>query len=215
MSEGVNQPLVLRKKSRSSRFASWSGDANRFYDKMLRVFYIFLLFAIDFAMFIYSINGKLIEGGTFNQAVLFILGGIFAFSFVLILLLSFSKDLQNGVCALVTMLIVVVFFNQFALFNVDTFIEEWLEKKASWLTFIGIVPAAWLVGLLLGVIIFFAFRSTFAMLFITMVLMFAGLIGIKKNEFLPQPKGEYSEIKALGAKAGEEREGNLVYFMLP
>lgn len=53
------------------------------------------------------------------------------------------------------------------------------------------------------------------MLFITMVLMFAGLIGIKKNEFLPQPKGEYSEIKALGAKAGEEREGNLVYFMLP
>ena len=43
MSEGVNQPLVLRKKSRSSRFASWSGDANRFYDKMLRVFYIFLL----------------------------------------------------------------------------------------------------------------------------------------------------------------------------
>lgn len=215
MSEGVNQPLVLRKKSRSSRFASWSGDANRFYDKMLRVFYIFLLFAIDFAMFIYSINGKLIEGGTFNQAVLFILGGIFAFSFVLILLLSFSKNLQNGVCALVTMLIVVVFFNQFALFNVDTFIEEWLEKKASWLTFIGIVPAAWLVGLLLGVIIFFAFRSTFAMLFITMVLMFAGLIGIKKNEFLPQPKGEYSEIKALGAKAGEEREGNLVYFMLP
>lgn len=53
------------------------------------------------------------------------------------------------------------------------------------------------------------------MLFITMVLMFAGLIGIKKNEFLPQPKGEYSEIKALGAKVGEEREGNLVYFMLP
>lgn len=81
----------FEKKSRSSRFASWSGDANRFYDKMLRVFYIFLLFAIDFAMFIYSINGKLIEGGTFNQAVLFILGGIFAFSFVLILLLSFPR----------------------------------------------------------------------------------------------------------------------------
>lgn len=31
----------FEKKSRSSRFASWSGDANRFYDKMLRVFYIF------------------------------------------------------------------------------------------------------------------------------------------------------------------------------
>ena len=98
MSEGVNQPLVLRKKSRSSRFASWSGDANRFYDKMLRVFYIFLLFAIDFAMFIYSINGKLIEGGTFNQAVLFILGGIFAFSFVLILLMQIWRKKDQTSC---------------------------------------------------------------------------------------------------------------------
>ena len=86
-------------------------------------------------------------------------------------------------------------------------------EKGSWLTFIGIVPAAWLVGLLLGVIIFFAFRSTFAMLFITMVLMFAGLIGIKKNEFLPQPKGEYSEIKAAGGESrrGKGRQSGLFY----
>ena len=215
MTEGVNQPLVLKKNSKSSRFASWSGDANRFYDKFLRAFYLFLLFAIDLVMFVYSINAKLIENGVFNQAVLAVFGGLFVFFFVLILFLSFSKDIQNGVCALFTMLFIVIFFNQFALFNVDTFIEEWLEKKASWLTFICIIPSSWLLGLLIGVIIFFAFRATFAMLFVTMVLLFAGLIGIKKNEFLPAPKSSYSEIKSLGSKSGAERNGNLVYFMLP
>ena len=215
MTEGVNQPLVLRKKSRSSRFASWGGDANHFYDKFLRAFYIFLLFAIDMVMFVYSINAKLIEGGQFNQAVLALFGGVFAVAFVLMLLLSFSKDVQNVVCTLMTMLFVVVFFNQFALFNVDTFIEDWLKTKASWLTFICIIPSSWLLGLLIGVVIFFAFRSTFAMLFVVCVLLFAGVIGVQKNEFLSVAKNEYSEVKALGNKSGAERNGNLVYFMLP
>ena len=215
MNEGVNQPLVLRKKSRSSRFASWTGNANHFYDKFLRAFYIFLLFTIDFVMFIYSINGKLIENGKVNEAVLVICGGVFVVAFLLMLILSFSKDVQNVVCAVVTLLVTIVFFYQFALFDADTFIEKWLEKKASWLTFIGIVPSTWLVGLLLGVIIFFAFRSTFAMLFVTMVLMFAGVLGIKNNEFIQQPKGEYTEVKALASQAGKDREGNMVYFMLP
>ena len=215
MTEGVNQPLVLRKKSKSSRFASWGGDANHFYDKFLRAFYIFLLFAIDMVMFVYSINAKLMEDGQFNQAVLALFGGVLGVAFVLMLLLSFSKDVQNVVCALMTMLFVVIFFNQFALFNVDTFIEDWLETKASWLTFICIIPSSWLLGLLIGVVIFFAFRSTFAMFFVVCVLLFAGLIGIQKNEFLPLAKTEYSEIKSLGSKSGEERNGNLVYFMLP
>ncbi len=216
MNEGINnQPLVLSRKSRSSKFASWTGKANHFYDKFLRAFYIFLLFTIDFVMFIYSINGKLIEGGKINEAVLVICGGVFAIAFLLMLILSFSKDVQNVVCAVVTLLMTIVFFHQFALFEVDAFIEKWLEKKASWLTFIGIVPSTWLVGLLLGIVIFFAFRSTFAMLFVTMVLMFAGILGIKNNEFIKQPKGEYTEIKALSSQAGKNREGNIVYFMLP
>ena len=79
MNEIINQPLVLKKKSKSSRFANWSGEGNFFYDKLLRILYIFLLFAINFVMFIYSINSKLIEGGQYNQAVLYILGAFFVF----------------------------------------------------------------------------------------------------------------------------------------
>ncbi len=216
MSESVSQPLILRKKSRSSRFASWSGEGNSFADKMLRVLYIFLLIAIDFIMFIYSINGKLLEnGGTFNMAAGVILGGVFAAAFLLIILLSFSKNLQNLACALFTVGVVVMFFNQFALFNVDTFIETWLNQKASWLTFICIIPSAWLIGLALGAIVFFAFRSTYALLFITSVLLFAGVIGVKNNEFIAQPQSQYSVVKQLVGKAGVNHEGNTVYFMLP
>ena len=58
MSEIVTQPLILKKKSRSSRFAKWMGGANSFRDRLLRGIYVFLLFGMDFVMFIYSVNGR-------------------------------------------------------------------------------------------------------------------------------------------------------------
>lgn len=215
MNEIINQPLVLKKKSRSSRFASWSGEGNFFYDKLLRVIYIFLLFALNFVMFIYSINAKLMEDGVCNQAVLYILGGFFVLSLVLILFLSFSKDLQNLVCAIFTMIFVAMFFYQFALFDVDNFVETWLDKKASWLTFICIIPSNWLIGLLFGVAIFFLFRYTFFMLFISLVLMSASCVGVLKNEKLKNSKDEYVIVKKLSSNVGQRRETNVVYFMIP
>ena len=125
---------------------------------MMRVLYIFLLVTLDIVMFIYSINGKLIENGTLNPALLYIFAGVFVASFVLIFAFFFSKDVQNVVCSLVTLLMVVIFYNQFAMFDVNTFIEKWLEEHISWLSFIGMIPSCWLVGALFAVIIFFAFR---------------------------------------------------------
>lgn len=215
MDEIVTQPLRLNKKSRSSRFARFTGEANRFHDKLLRVLYITLLFLFDFVMFAYSVNGRVFEDGKFNEALGAVICGIFAVAFVLIFALSFSKDLQNGVCGIFTMLVTVIFFKQFALFNPDTFIETWLSKKASWLTFIGIIPSSWLIGLLLGVAVFFAFRNTFAMLFIVVVFLFSGLIGVKKNEFLVLPKDEYQTVKEMGGGSGQKREDSIVYLMVP
>ena len=71
----------------------------------------------------------LIENGKVNEAVLVICGGVFVVAFLLMLILSFSKDVQNAVCAVVTLLVTIVFFYQFALFDADTFIEKWLEKN--------------------------------------------------------------------------------------
>ncbi len=209
-------PLMLKKKSRSSRFASWTGDANRLRDKIFRSLYIFLLIAIDFVMFIYSINGRLFEGGSFNQAIGTILGSVLAVSFAIIFCLSFSRTLQNVVCAVVTVLMTVIFFNQFALFDVGNFVETWLKGVANWLTFICIIPSSWIIGLLLGIIIFFAFRYSDAILFITLVLLFSGVIGVQKNEMIKKSPNEYTEVKSLaGAGSGGKSQSNIVYLMAP
>ena len=73
MGESMKKP-VLDKQSHSSHFFNWGGKGNSFLDKMLRCLYIFLLFAIDFVMFIYSINGGLVENGGLNPAIMIILG---------------------------------------------------------------------------------------------------------------------------------------------
>lgn len=215
MEEIVSQPLILRKKSRSSRFSSWSGDANSFRDKLFRSIYIFLLFALDLIMFIYSINGRLWENNGVNVAVFAILGVMFAFAFVLILLLSFSKNLQNLLCAVFTMLITVAFFYQFGQGNVDNFLEVWFNKHASWLTFICVVPSPWLVGFFFGILIFIAFRFSDAILFVTLVLLFSGVVGVEKNEILRKTNAEYQEIQALPATAGEVGDSSVVYMVLP
>ena len=215
MNDIITKPLILKKKSKSSRFASWGGEGNLFMDKFLRSLYIFLLFAINFVMFIYSINAKMVENGVVNQAVLAILGSFFVVSFFLVMFFSFSKKMQNGICALFTMIFVAIFFYQFALFDVDNFVEEWLSKKASWLSFICLVPSAWLVGLFIGIIIFFLFWSRFGLMFITAVLMIGFLLGINKNESIKNIKNEYSVVKKMPSAIKNRREDVVVYFMVP
>ena len=215
MNEVVTQPLLLNKKSRSSRFSSWSGNGNSFRDKISRSIYIFLLFAMDFIMFIYSINGRLIENGKVNQAVLVILGAIFAVSLTLILLLSFSKIAQNVLCALVTMLVTIMFFYQFGMGDVDNFLEVWLNKHARWLSFLCICPSPWIIGFILGLLVFFAFLYSDAILFVMLIFLFSAAIGVHKNESLAPAKTEYQEVKKLPPNVGLGRDSNIVYLMAP
>lgn len=214
MSENVVQSVKLRKKSRSSRFANWSGDGNLIWDKLLRGIYVFLLFAIDFVMFIYSVNGKLVEYGQFNAAAKLILLAAFGVSLVLVFLLSFSRELQNLLCSAITLAVTVVFYYQFALFDVNNFAELWLAKHANWLSFIGFIPSVWLVGLLMAVLVFFLFRYTYGILFATVILLFSLLIGIGKNEKIVPAPSEYQVVRPLG-KQDKERTDNIVYLMLP
>lgn len=215
MNEIVTQPLMLKKKSKSSRFVCWTGEGNFFYDKLLRVLYLTLLFVINLVMFIYSVNGRVYENGVINEALLYIVSGVGLFFLVLILFFSFSKRVQNIICALFTMIFVAIFYYQFAEFNPDTFVEQWLEKKASWLTFIGIVPSCWLVGLLGGIIIYFIFKYSMVILFVVAVLFFATFLGIKNKEVIKNSETGYTVVKDLEKNVGNRRDTNLVYFMLP
>lgn len=213
MKPPVKHSLNLNKTSRSS--GSSYKKANSFFDKMMRVLYIFLLVTLDIVMFIYSINGKLIENGTLNPALLYIFAGVFVASFVLIFAFFFSKDVQNVVCSLVTLLMVVIFYNQFAMFDVNTFIEKWLEEHISWLSFIGMIPSCWLVGALFAVIIFFAFRYSLSLFFVTAVLLLSCVVGIKGSEFTEVEKKEYYTVKDLSRSSKGKTDNNIVYFMVP
>lgn len=211
----ITQPLVLKKKSRSSRFSGWSGEANTFRDKVLRGLYIFLLFAMDFVMFIYSVNGRLYENGQINSAVVAILGSAFALSILSIFCLFFSAGFQNAVCAFCTMIFTVMFFYQFGVGNVDGFLDDWFDKNASWLKFICVMPTPWLVGLVLGMLVFVLFQFSDVILFVNLILLFSCGIGIQKNEFIHPSYAEHEEIKLLPESAGETRENNVIYMMLP
>jgi len=215
MNEITNQPLILKKKSRSSRFSGWSYEANSFKDRFFRGLYIFLLFAMDFIMFIYSINGRIYEDGKINMAVVAILGTVFVFSLLIMFCLAFSRGIQNFVCALCTLMFTAMFFYQFGVGNVDGFLDDWFKKNASWLTFICVLPTPWLVGLILGMFIFFFFQFSDVILFITLVLLFSCGIGIQKNEFIKPGNTEHEEIKWLPENVGETRENNVIYMMLP
>jgi len=215
MSEIVTQPLILKKKSRSSRFAKWMGGANSFRDRLLRGIYVFLLFGMDFVMFIYSINGRLFEDGYVNRAAFYILGLVLGSSIILMLILSFSKLFQNLLCAVATLLFTVLFFYQFGQGNVDTLFEQWLNKNASWLSFLGFIPTPWFFGLIFAISIFFLFSFSDVILFITLVLLFSCFVGVYNNERLPFTRSEYQEVKRLPSIAGGVRDDSIVYMMMP
>ncbi len=215
MSDIFNRPLVLDKKSKSSHLINFSGEGNYFLDKIFRVVYISLLFLYNFVMFIYSINARLVENGEYNQAVLYVLGSFFVVVFIGIFLLSFSRNLQNLACAFFTMIFVVIFFHQFALFDVNNFIKDWINEYAKWLSFICIVPSSWFVGIGLGISVFFLFRHRFCIIFITIVLLVTSVLGIVKSEKLESDKRNYITIKELRRNIGLTRDTNIVYFMIP
>lgn len=215
MNQAVVNSQVSKKQKKTSDFINWGGKGNSFLDKMLRGLYVFLLFAIDFVMFIYSVNGRLVENGTPNQAIIVILGVLLVFSLVLVLIFSFARDLQSAICAICTMLMVVAFFYQFGQGDVDNFIEKWCDKHASWLSYFCLIPSPWMVGIFLGIIIFFLFRNSLALLFVTMVLLFSGLVGVQRNEFVKFPSTEYQKIKDFSALSDQAGRDNLIYFFIP
>lgn len=214
MVSGVN---MKKKAKKNSEFVlRLLNGANCFYDRIFRALYITLLFVLDFVMFVYSINGRLMDNGVFNEAILWIVGGVFGIALVLMFLLSFSGLAQNIICTAMTMLLTLVFFYQFALFDIDNFIEVWLAKNASALTFIGVIPSAILIALLLGCVIFFAFGYTFPIILFCFALATSIIVGVWLSEFEDkQPVGEYVVTKDFNNTVADKDGSSLVYFMLP
>lgn len=211
----MTEPVHLNKKKEPVPFEFLLKATNHFYDRILRAMFLTLLFVFDFVMFVYSINGRVMENGVVNEAMLYIAGGFFAVFLVLMLLLSFSGVAQNVVCALVMLLITILYLDQFALFDVNTFVEVWLEEHAGFLTFIGAIPSNWLVGIVLALVVFFSFKMSF-IIFLSVLLVGGTLgIGMYKTETAAVDKKEYNRVKELAVMKEDVRGNNIVHLMAP
>lgn len=205
----------LKRKSQTNNYEWLTKATNSFFDRILRAVFVTLLFVLDFVMFVYSIHGRILEDGVVNEAMIYIGGGLFAFFLLVMLLLSASGMAQNIVCSLFVFLITLIFLNQFALFDLDNFIEVWLEAHASFLTFICLLPSAWMVGLFLALLVFFAFRYTLV-IFVTVAALAGSVgIGVYKTETANIPQEEYVTVKELNAAGSNAQNKNLVYIMAP
>ena len=74
----MTEPVHLNKKKEPVPFEFLLKATNHFYDRILRAMFLTLLFVFDFVMFVYSINGRVMENGVVNEAMLYIAGGFFA-----------------------------------------------------------------------------------------------------------------------------------------
>lgn len=211
----MTEPVRLNKKKEQKSFEFLLEATNHFYDRILRAIYLTLLFIFDFVLFVYSINGRVLEDGVVNEAMLYIVGGFFALFSVLMLLLSFSGVAQNIVCALITLLMTILYFDQFALFDVSNFIEVWLKEHADFLTFIGAIPSNWLVGLILAIIVFFIFKYSFIIFLVIMFVVGALGIGVYKTESSIVDTKEYNRVKELPVMQEDAHSNNVVYLMVP
>ncbi|MCM1323605.1 MAG: hypothetical protein NC218_05545 [Acetobacter sp.] len=209
------EPVNLHKKPEPKPFEFLLKATNHFHDRIFRAMFVSLLFVLDFVLFVYSINGRVLENGVINEAMIYIGGGFFAVMLVLMLLLSFSGMAQNVVCGLFAMIIAILFLDQFALFDVSNFIEMWLIEHASFLTFITIIPSNWMVGLFLFLVIFFAFRSSLVIFFSVMGLICSVGLGVYQTEMVIVKENEYDTVKELNASNQDTRENNIVYLMAP
>ncbi len=212
----MTEPIRLnRKVQQKSIWDILKFATNHYYDRILRALFITLLFVLDFVMFVYSINGRLWEEGVFNEAMLNIFGGFFSISLIIMFLLSFSGMAQNIFCGIFVLLITIIFLNQFALFDVDTFIERWLDEHASFISFLGFLPSSWITGLFLGALVFLSFRYTLMIAVISMALAGSIAIGVYRTELAVAAVGEYRTVQEVETVQNSGQEHNLIYIMLP
>ena len=211
----MTETVQINRTNNKKKLSILETATNSFFDRVLRALFVSLLVVLDFVMFVYSINGRVMENGVVNEAMVYIAGGFFALFLVIMLLLSQSGVAQDIFCAVMMLLMTLVFLDQFALFNVSNFIEVWLIEHASFLSFIGFIPSNWLIGLVLAVIVFFAFRNTgFIFLGVLMVASSLG-IGVYQTEMGKKPTGNFNTVKELGVMKTDAKDKNTVYLMAP
>lgn len=187
---------------------------------ILKAVYIFLLMAIDLILFTDSGNLNIFGG---NYVLTTELVSLMAVMLIIALLImsatSFSKWAQNVICSLVTCWFLMVLFNQFAQFDINTFLGEFVHN------FLGSVTPQFLyvgsyivVSVLFSLLVLWLLWCANVIVLAVYVLLFAvAFVGILRHE-LNNVKNQHDFIELYQSQLKEysaDADKKFIYFMLP
>ena len=187
---------------------------------ILKALYIFLLMAIDLILFTDSGNLNIFRGDyVLTSELVGLMAFMLASSLVIMTLLSFSKWAQNIICSLVTCWFSIVLFNQFAQFNIQSFLGEYLHNfmgsaTPQFLYFGSYIIVSVLLALL---VLWLLWRANIIILAIYVLLFAVAFIGILRHE-LNNVKNQHDFIELYQSQLKEysaDADKKFIYLMLP
>ena len=186
---------------------------------ILKIIYIFTLMAIDLVLFTDSGNLNIYGGEYFlSPELLGLLGFLLAISSVIMILASFSQWAQNIICALVTGWFVSVLFNQFAQFDYNSFLGDYLRS------FLGSAPgflysySSTIIAVILALLVlWFLFSANLIFLSVYVLLFMIAFAGILRQGFNnSRNQHDFIELYQSQIKNNADEHGEkFVYIMLP
>ena len=187
---------------------------------ILKDLYIFLLMAIDLILFTDSGNLN-IFGGNYVLAteLVGLMAAILFLSLLIMSIFSFSQLMQNIICALVTCWFSIVLFNQFAQFDIQTFLGEFVHNLMGSATphFLYIGSYIVVSVLLALLVLWLLWRANIIILSVYVLLFAVAFIGILRHE-LNNIKNQHDFIELYQSQLKEyssDTDKKFIYLMLP
>lgn len=187
---------------------------------ILKALYIFLLMAIDLILFTDSGNLN-IFGGNYVLAteLVGLMAAILFLSLLIMSIFSFSQLMQNIICALVTCWFSIVLFNQFAQFDIQTFLGEFVHNLMGSATphFLYIGSYIVVSVLLALLVLWLLWRANIIILSVYVLLFAVAFIGILRHE-LNNIKNQHDFIELYQSQLKEyssDTDKKFIYLMLP
>lgn len=210
----------------SARFSRGYKKENKFpvstaiLNIILKGIYLFLLLAIDLVLFTSSGNINIFRAETFfSPEIIGLMIAIISFTILLMSVTSFSKLIQDIICAVFTGIFVIVLLTQFAQFDMKSFLGDYLQSYiGSGVPLFLYKYSHIIVAVLLGAGVFFLFYKcgliVLSIYVLFFIIAFAGILRHGCNNTRDQH--DFIEIYQSTIKDTNKDDGHkFIYIMLP
>lgn len=188
----------------------------------LKILYVFLLLSINLILFTGSGNLNIFQQNIFIvPEVLSLFGFSFLVSACLMLIFSFSEKIQNIICVFFTYWFIVVLFNQFAQFDYQGFMGNYLNARAGFQLPVTLFSSSHIIMAFVLSCLFawFIFKAPIKVFGIYVMLFVFTLLGIVRSDYISTKKQhEFIELyQSRFQQSGAEgkKQQKFIYIMLP